>query len=110
MATTWATTIIERLFTTHIIADPTALWVSPNLSFRIPDGNHPWLRRENGESIVDVRTDVPENLRNVPKVITWGFTGYDAEISRNLRIFANNLRPEAENARLALTLGTCITF
>jgi hypothetical protein len=102
---TWHVTNIAMVRVCLIVGDPAAFWVSPEATFRVPDGNHPWLNRQPSESVVISEVDVPKDWQGGDRAALAGFTGFDSNTARNLRLFARNF--QLGTSKTSVELGTC---
>jgi hypothetical protein len=61
-----------------IAGDRDLVWASPIAGFRVPNGDHPWLKRNPGEAFVNTNIELP------PTTLTggfvYGFTGFDTDL------------------------------
>lgn len=107
-ATTWATSRIQFLRVSYVLADPAAIFMMSQHSFRLADANHIWYAARNGEGNQDMSAPVPGSWRSGDRITIWGFVGYDMDIPRNIRVYARNGRYEDNGARYVIQVGTCI--
>jgi hypothetical protein len=87
-----------------IFADKDVVWASPVASFRVPNGEHPMVKRNPGGAFV------PSYLELPPSALTngylYGLTGFDSDlVTRNHRVSINDFKVDGNRA--SANLNTC---
>jgi hypothetical protein len=60
-----------------VIGEKSMVWSSPIMSFRVPSGEHAWLKRGPSEAVVDTYINLPPSTSNNGHL--YGFTGFDTD-------------------------------
>jgi hypothetical protein len=66
------------------VGDISVFWASPVIFFRVPDGNHFWIKRDPGAALLDASADLPPT--NDPVGYVYGPLGWEYVADKNCRV------------------------